>query len=405
MSRIASFAIAAAIILVSVGLAAFLISRAPEPDRSERIPQIPFVQTGLIRAQSGPIPVFGSGTVWPSAEIDIVPQVGGKVVWVAPAFQSGGRVEAGQTIFRIDAVDFQSRIEQAEATLANSRLALLNEREQATIAGEQYEFYSNLQGDEASPTKSNPLTLREPHLTAAQAAIDRDEAMLADANLALSRTNVKAPFDALVREENLDMGQVVAPGQPVGRIFATDAMEVMVPLSDVEAALIPKLWSLSAGDGNRAVAARVHARYGDGTYVWEGYVDRAKASLDRRTRTIDLIVRVPDPLHSGVQMDGRDSPDGNPPLLVGKFVEVEIEGMEMEAYYIVPRAALQSGNEIWAVNDGDIVSIFPVEVLQRRADEVYVTGALENGQAVITSGVQFATEGMRVLTEVDQTNE
>ncbi len=145
MSRISSFVTAVAIIVVSVALAVFLISRAPEPVRIEQPPQVPFVRTGLIRAGSGPIPVIGSGTVWPSAEVDIVPQVGGRIVWVDPGFQSGGRVAAGQTIFRIDEVDFQYRIEEAEADLAASRVALLNEQEQASIARQQYDLYSDLQ--------------------------------------------------------------------------------------------------------------------------------------------------------------------------------------------------------------------------------------------------------------------
>ena len=403
MSRISSFIIAGVIIVVSVALAAFLISLAPEPTRTEQPPQVPFVQTGLITAGSGPIPVFGSGTVRPSAEIDIVPQVGGKIVWVNPGFQSGGRVEKGQTIFRIEEVDYQYRVQEAEANLAASRVALLKEQEQASIAHSQYELYSGRQGDDASPSTANPLALREPQLNAARAALNRDEARLADANLALSRTKVTAPFDGFVQEESVDVGQIVAAGQPVARIFATDDVEVIVPLSDSDAALIPGLWSLSAGDGNRGVAARVVARYGDGTYAWEGYVDRGEASLDKQTRTIDVIVRVPDPIHSGNPIDGTVPLDGTPPLLVGEFVEVEIEGLELDGYYQVPRAALQSGNEVWIANDGGVVSIVPVQVLQRTNDEVYVTGALASGQAVITGGIHFATEGMRVLTEVDPT--
>ena len=403
MSRISSFIIAGVIIAVSVALAAFLISRAPEPTRTEQPPQVPFVQTSLVTAGTGPIPVFGSGTVRPSAEIDIVPQVGGKIVWVDPGFQSGGRVEKGQTIFRIEEVDYQYRVQEAEANLAASRVALLKEQEQASIAHAQYELYSGRREDEASPSTANPLALREPQLNAARAALNRDEARLADANLALSRTKVTAPFDGFVQEESVDVGQIVAAGQPVARIFATDAVEVIVPLSDSDAALIPGLWSLAAGDGNRAVAVRVVARYGDGTYAWEGYVDRGEASLDKQTRTINVIVRVPDPIHSGSPMDGTVPLDGSPPLLVGKFVEVQIEGLELEGYYQVPRAALQSGNEVWVVNDGGVVSIVPVQVLQRTNDEVYVTGALESGQAVITGGILFATESMRVLTEVDPT--
>ena len=399
MSRISSFIIAGVIIVVSVALAAFLISLAPEPTRTEQPPQVPFVQTGLVTAGSGPIPVFGSGTVRPSAEIDIVPQVGGKIVWVDPGFQSGGRVEKGQTIFRIEEVDYQYRVQEAEANLAASRVALLKEQEQASIAHTQYELYS----ERREPATANTLALREPQLNAARAAFDRDEARLADAKLALSRTKITAPFAGFVQKESVDVGQIVAAGQPVARIFAADAVEVIVPLSDSDAALIPGLWSLAAGDGNRAVAVRVVARYGDGTYAWDGYVDRGEASLDKQTRTIDVIVRVPDPINSGNPLDGTVPLNGSPPLLVGKFVEVQIEGLELEGYYQVPRAALQSGNEVWVVNNGGAVSIVPVQVLQRTNDEVYVTGTLASGQAVITGGIQFATEGMRVLTGVDPT--
>ena len=243
--------------------------------------------------------------------------------------------------------------------------------------------------------------MREPQLEAARAALSRDEARLADANLALSRTRVTAPFDGVVRSESVDVGQVVSPGQPVGRLFASHAVEVVVPLSDADAALIPGLWELRAGDGQSGVAVRVIAQYGEGTYAWEGYVDRVEASLDAQTRTVDVIARVSDPFTSGVPASGSSAPGARPPLLVGKFVDVEIDGVSPDDYFRIPRAALQTGNEVWAVSEGDVVSIVPVQVLQRANDEVFVTGPLERGQAVITGGIQFATEGMRVQTGID----
>ena len=142
MSRISSFIIAGVILIVSVAVAALLISRAPEPTRTQRPPQLPFVQTGLVTAGIGPIPVFDSGTVRPSAEIGIAPQVGGKVVWVAAGFQSGGRVQAGQTLFRIEAADFLYRVQEAEANLAAQRVALLEEEEKAELAQAQYALYA-----------------------------------------------------------------------------------------------------------------------------------------------------------------------------------------------------------------------------------------------------------------------
>ena len=59
---------------------------------------------------------------------------------------------------------------------------------------------------------------------------------------------------------------------------------------------------------------------------------------------------------------------------------------------------MQPGDEVWAVDGDGVVSIVPVRSLQRGDDEVYVAGALEDGQAVITGGIQFATDGMRVRT-------
>ena len=389
VSRIRSFLIAAVIIGVSLGLAWFLIDRAPEPARTEPPPQIPFAQTARVTAVSGTIPVYGAGSVRPSAEIDVAPQVGGRVVWVDPGFQSGGRVKAGQTLFRLEEADYLYRVQEARASLAARRVALLQEEEQAAIARDQFELYSRRQGETPSPAAANPLTLREPQLEAARAALGRDEALLAAADLALARTRVTAPFDGFVREESVGVGQIVAPGQPVGRLFAAAAVEVVVPVTNAEAELIPGLWDLEPGDGDRRVAVRVVARYGGGTHAWQGYVDRGETTVDERTRTVDVIVRVPDPFAGG-----------NPPLLVGAFVEVEIAGLRLDRYFKVPRAALRAGNEVWVAGAG-LVSIVPVQVLQRGDDEVFVTGGLESGQAVITGGVQFATEGMRVLTDAD----
>lgn len=400
MSRKSSALAAGAIVVVSVALAALLISLAPEPTRIEQPPQVPFVQTGPVSAGSGSIPVFGSGTVRPGAEVAVVPQVGGRVVWVDPGFKSGGRVKAGQTVFRIEEVHYRFRVQEAEATVAASRAAFLREQEQASIARSQFELYAAPRGDETPPSDANPLALREPQLNAARAALSRDEARLADARLALSKTRVTAPFNGLVRDESVNVGQVVSPGQPVGRLIASDAAEVVVPLSDSDAAMIPGLWDLNAGDGKRDVSARVIARYGEARYAWQGYVDRAEASLDEQTRTIDVIVRVPEPLTAGDPTDGNASPGSSPPLLVGEFVEVEIEGLVLERYFKVPRASLKPGNEVWMVKAG-VVKLVPVRVLQRADDEVFVTGSLEHGLAVITGGVQFATEGMPVQTETD----
>ncbi len=404
MRRRTGWLIAGIILIGSGGLAAFLVSLRPEPERTPPPSQVPFVVTAQVEAGEGAIPVFGAGTVRPRAEIDIAAEVSGKVVWVDPALQSGGRVQQGQVLFRIDDVDYRSGVEKSRANVALQRVELLKVREEAEVARTQYEHFKKRQADSGTSSEASPLALWQPQLQAAEASLARDSATLAEAELHLSRTAVTAPFAGVVRTESVDLGQFVAAGQGVARLYASDAVEVVVPLSDGDAALIPGLWDLRAGDGNRQVGARVVADYGDRRYAWDGYVDRVEGALDEQTRTLDVIVRVPGPFRSGTpEADGpedgdADSNDGGPPLLVGKFVDVELEGVAPDTYFKVRRPALRPGNEVWAVRDEE-VTIVPVTVLQRIDDEVYVTGALEPGQAVVVGAIQVATEGMAVRTE------
>ena len=401
MSRTTGWLVAGAILIGASGLAVFLVSQRPEPERRPPPSQIPFAITAPVRAGEGAIPVFGAGTVRPRAEIDVAAEVSGKVVWGDPAFESGGRVREGQVLFRIDDVDYRSAVEKARANVALQRVEVLKAREEAQVARKQYEQFKERQAESGAASAASPLALWQPQLEAAEAALARDAATLAETELNLARTAVKAPFSGVVRTESVDVGQFVAAGRGVARLYASDAVEVVVPLPDSDAALIPGLWDLRAGDGSREVAVHVLADYGGQRYVWDGYVDRVEGALDEQTRTLDVIVRVPEPYDSGVPVAGdREDGDadpgaGGPPLLVGKFVDVELDGIAPDAWFTVRRPALRPGNEVWAVRD-EKVTIVAVTVLQRADDEVYVTGALQPGDAVIVGGLQVATEGMAV---------
>ena len=82
---------------------------------------------------------------------------------------------------------------------------------------------------------------------------------------------------------------------------------------------------------------------------------------------------------------------------MGKFVDIEIQGLTPDQYFRVRRSALRPGDEVWAVRDGAL-TIVPVRVLQRADDDVYLTGALRAGQPVVVGGIEIATEGMAVRT-------
>lgn len=387
MSRARNFALAAAIFLGFAAVAVLMVLLRPDPPVAPTRSQVPYVSVAPARAGSGPIPVHGAGTVRPRAEVEVAAQVAGKVAWVAPAFQSGGRVRQGQVLFRIEDADYQNRVRQARANVAAQQVALLQAQEEVRIARSEYERFRRRRAGETESKAVGPLALREPQLAAARAALARDSATLADAELALSRTEVRAPFGGIVRSESVASGRFVAPGQAVGRLYADDAVEVVVPLADADAALLPGLWELRAGDGDRRMAVRVFARFGDGSRSWAGYVDRAETALDERTRTVHVIVRIPGPFRGS-----------GPPLLVGQFVDARIDGGAADPWFALPRPALRAGDEVWAVRSDSAIAVVPVRVLQRPKDSVLVAGDLRRGEPVVVGGISFATEGMIVRT-------
>ncbi|MYB17469.1 MAG: efflux RND transporter periplasmic adaptor subunit [Holophagales bacterium] len=397
MSQRTGWAIGGLILIGALAAAASMVLLRPEPASRPPPSLVPFALTAPVEAGEGAIPVHAAGTVQPRAEVDVTAEVSGKVVWVDPAFESSGRVREGQPLFRIEDTDYRNRVQQARANVALQRVEVLKVEEEAAVARSQYERFRERQGSQANSDTPSPLALWEPQLQAARRALERDGAVLREAALNLARTEIRAPFDGIVRSESVDVGQYVAAGQSVGRLYASGSVEVVVPLSDDAAALLPGLWDLRAGEADTRIAARVIAEYGEGIYAWDGYLDRGAVTLDEQTRTIDVIVRVPKPFSSGSPVDGDPDSGTAPPLLVGKFVDVELQGLAPERYFKVPDAALRTGDEVWAVRDGK-VNIVPVQVLQRSDNVVYVTGALEVNQPVVTGGVRLATEGMAVQT-------
>ncbi len=401
MSRLAGYVLSAALLVGAVAVSSVLIARRPEPVPREPASRVPVALTDVVVAGSGPIVVQATGTVRPSVQIDVAAAIGGQVVWVDPAFQTGGRVSRDQVLFRLDDADHRHRVERARADVTVQRVELLKVEEEARVARDQFDRFRRT--DAGAFADAGPLALWEPQIEAARAALDRERAALAEAELGLARTEVRAPIAGVVRSESVEAGQFVTAGRTVGQLHALDAVEVVVQIPDADAALIPGLWDLRPGVGDRRVPTRVVADHGGGRHAWPGYVDRVEPARDERTRNLDAIVRVPDPLSGGAPVEAAGVVGGGtaarPPLMVGQFVDVEIQGVTPDPYFRVPRPALRPGDEVWAVR-GDALTIVPVRVLQRAGDDVYVTGALAAGEPVVVGGIEIATEGMAVRTAI-----
>ena len=216
-----------ALVVAIVG-GAMLLSSSLRPERSVRggPPAPDRVTVSVVDPVASPYrpAVQLNGVVQARTLTDIAPQVGGRVIYVSPAFRPGETVAAGDILFRIDARDYELSVERtlAEIEVARSDLAQL----EAEAVAER-EVWRGRYPDRPIPD----LIARVPQISAARARILSGEAARRSAELALERTVVRAPFDARVSETRLDVGQIVNANTGVGRVFSLASLEVSVPVS------------------------------------------------------------------------------------------------------------------------------------------------------------------------------
>jgi RND family efflux transporter MFP subunit len=337
------------------------------------------VNIARVKTRPQVVIIRGEGTVRPLREIQLVPQVNGKVVYVSRALVDGGEFQKGDVLLRIDPVDYQLALTLAQARVKDSESKLKVAEEEAAVSREEWQLLY-----EADPqNKQIPaLVAKEPQLAAAKAKLAADHADLQKAKLNLERTEIKAPFDGRVAEENVDIGQYVSTGQPLATLFSTNQAEIVVPFENEDL-----YWFHVPGftPGNeRGSVVSVSTRIAGRESFWPGRVVRAEGKLDERTRMINVVIRVDKPYET------------KPPLAAGLFVTVEIKGRTLENALMLPRSALRENNIVWVVDENGQLTFRKVSVARLTSDAVLVEGGLKDGEMVVVSSLKAVTDGMQV---------
>lgn len=382
--RVLYIGIAIAILALGVIGMGVLIASKPEIERREPVVPIPVVR--IINAEVGPQSVFikGEGTVRPLREITLMPEVDGKVVYISPTLVDGGEFRKSDTLLRIDPVDYQLAVTLAKAKVKDSESNLELAKEEAAAARE--EWYLNHVDDSTVQRKPPPLVAREPQLEAARAKLEADQADLKKALLNLERTELKAPFDGRVSEESVDIGQYVSVGQALATLYSTEAAEIVVPLRNEDL-----FWfhvpGFTPGDSPGS-PAEVLVRIAGREQSWSAEVIRTEGKLDERTRMINVVIRVEKPYAK------------KPPLAVGLFVKVDIQGRILPNATIIPRSALHQDNVVWVVDEHGRLQFHKVDVARIQGDVVMVKAGLKDGEKVVISPLKVVTDGMVVRTKL-----
>lgn len=208
------------ILAIGTGLTAYFMMTAPTTEPVDKPRAVKIVQTIDANASNEPIHIRADGVVIPTREVTIKPEVQGRVLQHHEALVAGGHVAAGQKLVSIDRADYELALKEHKAALKEAEFAIAVEEGRQVVAKREFGL---LEKDLEASSVNQALVLREPHLERAQAMLALAQNEIAKAELALTKTTIQAPFNAVVIEESVEVGQLVSSGDSICKLAGTDS--------------------------------------------------------------------------------------------------------------------------------------------------------------------------------------
>ncbi len=371
-----------AILIFGYGVLKGLSALKKPPVKKERVVVVPLLNAIRVGTQDLQMVVESFGTAKPKVQVQIIPQVSGKIVACHRHFVNGGFFAAGQSLVKIDPIDYELAVGSAEAVVARAQVRVEQEESEGTIAAAEWAQLNEGQ------KPSSSLVLREPQIRQAKAELKAATAQLEMAKLNLKRTDVSVPFNGRISQESVDVGQYIMAGQSIATVYGTDAIEIIIPLEDKEMAWFDvPVRSNGNKSGSKAV---VTADFAGGEHTWNGRVVRTEGTIDQSSRMVNVVVEVADPFALS---------NGRPPLVPGMFTDVKIQGKKLTGVFRVPRYVVHNNDEIWVEREGKL-HIEKVEIIRMDVKYAYIGSGLEDGDVIITSPLDTVTDKMSVRVNI-----
>ena len=389
--------ISLAVLALCSGIGFGLTRLVNPPEEEKKTATIPLVESRLLTTESVRFSINSQGVVHPSVETTLVAQVSGLITEVAPVFVSGGVFQEGDLLVRIDDSDYRVAVRQAEATLAASE-ARLAEEVARSKAEKQSWLRSGRKLDDAPE-----LLLREPYVAEVRAQVKAAGAQLDKARRDLERTVIRAPYDGMVRERSVNIGQFLGTGSPLGMVFSVEFSEVRLPLKPADLAFIelPAAGRQVSSD----IRVTLSQPLGGRLISWEAELARVEGTVDEKSRMHYVVVRVADPyalnrdakVISGNRVTSQSAESLNAePLKAGSFVTARLQGSEIEGLFRIPRRAVYAHGKILVVDENNSLRYRQIQPVYADENTVYVAEGLVEGERLCLTPLTNPVEGMKV---------
>lgn len=358
-------------VALSVGIAGFagINAMAQEPEKKEVVDTRPVVKVEPVAANDHQVMINSYGEVRPLESTYLSAQVSGEVVSWHPNFVAGGIVARGETLFSIEKDNYQAAVLHAEAELAQAQAQLIEEQAQAQVAEDEAKRFPG--------KERTALFLREPQVLSAQASVKSAQARLKRAQRDLDNCEVTAPYDALVVNREIGVGQYINMGTQVAELNNIETAEVIIPIAGFDSVFLP--------ERVKGITATV-IKTGLHGFTREAVIDRDLGVVDNATRMSSLVVRIEDPYGLVNKQHA---------IKYGSYVQVSFAGTTLQNIYRLPQE-LVNNQTVWIVNDEQQLEPRKVKVIREEGEYFYISDGLEANDQLVLTLPEYPQKGMAV---------
>lgn len=407
----------------------YLIATGPKAKKKPFVKRLPVVEVVQLKSRDYTVKIKASGIVRAGTQTNLVSEVSGRVVSISDRFNEGSYFKKGDKLLTLDPSSYENALAIANSDVAANRAALSQLVEEEKSAKRSYKLVQkNLKLGKVEVTRKRNLWKKK---LIARSVVDAEEqkqnqlqqrleetsgrlntfksrkrAIQAKTNAAISRqkqeklnlskTLIHAYYDGRVLQKNVDVGQFVAKGTKLGRVYATDFVTVDLPLSlnQYELLGIPESFQNKEAvlqDFPKVTFKSTNSRHQS---TWEGRVVRTSAALDADSRQIKVIAQIDNPFVANENVSA--------PVRIGQYLDARITGKTYNDIYVLSASAVRQNKEVLILKEGKI-HIVPVQVLFNTSKQTIVKPqeSIEGEQLVITSMNQ-AVDGTEVITLAEQ---
>lgn len=342
---------------------------------------VPTLRTAVVKASPSTVSISLPATTLAFTQSNIFARVSGYIL--KRNVDIGDRVKEDQLLAEISAPEIDHQIAQAEAQLALSRQALVQaeagrDLAQITWNRDRPLVEKGWASKQQGSVDQQNLKSQEAAVGVARATVNSQESQLNVLRQQQAYKSIKSPFDGIVTQRNVDVGDLVQ-GDSTGGTFLFTVMQSDVIRAQV---FVPQEQARGLAPGVKAVirVPEIPAR------DFPGSVTRIAHALDPGSRTLLTEVDVPNPeglLHPGM------------------YCTVELQIPRKPPSLLVPAQAIifnRDGLQVAVVEDGT-VRIRKISVVRDFGTELEVNDGVKEGDKVILSPPVNLADGGKVATQ------